>query len=276
MERRTTRTPPPYALVATDLDGTLLRSDRTVGDRTRAALSLLAGHGARHVVVTGRSVSWTRHVLADLGCTGLAVCGQGGQVYDIDAGRQLTSVTLDRRLARTVLARTEAVTGPLIPAGDRDGVDGEVVAAPGYRHDLEGETPILRATAEDELWALPVRKVYVQHATLDEHALAEAVTRAAGGRVSVVVAGPGEVEILPAGLDKATGLSFVARHLGLEAADVIAFGDMPNDIPMLTWAGRGIAVAGAHEALKAVADEVAPGNDEEGVATVIERVFGGG
>lgn len=72
----------PYKLVATDLDGTLLRSDETVSARTREALAAVTAAGAAHIVVTGRAVPWTRHILDDLGYRGLAVCGQGAQVYD--------------------------------------------------------------------------------------------------------------------------------------------------------------------------------------------------
>jgi hydroxymethylpyrimidine pyrophosphatase-like HAD family hydrolase len=73
------------------------------------------------------------------------------------------------------------------------------------------------------------------------------------------------------GLDKATGLSYAAGRLGLSAADTIAFGDMANDIPMLDWAGYGVAMAGAPPEVKEAADEVAPGNDEDGIAVVLER-----
>lgn len=86
--------------MATDLDGTLLRSDHTVGRRTRNALAHAVGRGAEHVVVTGRSVAWTRPLLDDLGYAGPAVCGQGGQVYDAAARTQVFSVLLDRRIAR--------------------------------------------------------------------------------------------------------------------------------------------------------------------------------
>lgn len=71
----------PYKLVATDLDGTLLRSDDTVSERTRDALTAATAAGAAHIIVTGRAVPWTRHILDDLGYEGLAVCGQGAQVY---------------------------------------------------------------------------------------------------------------------------------------------------------------------------------------------------
>uniref|UniRef100_A0AAU3GTB5 Cof-type HAD-IIB family hydrolase n=1 Tax=Streptomyces sp. NBC_01401 TaxID=2903854 RepID=A0AAU3GTB5_9ACTN len=267
--------PPPYALVATDLDGTLLRSDGTVGPRTRAALTAATARGCRHIVVTGRSVAWTRPVLAGLGYTGLAVCGQGGQVYDADAHRELTSYDLDRDLARQALALVEAVTGPLSLAADQAGLDGAVLAGPGYRPDPLDGLPVVPADAE-RLWATPVRKFYLQHPELDEDRLHEAASRLAGHLVTTTKAGPGEIEMLPLGLSKVTGLVHAAGLLGLSGADTIAFGDMPNDASMLAWAGHAVAMGNAHPELRAVADEVAPGHDEEGIAVVLDRILGSG
>nr|BFD83903.1 HAD family hydrolase [Streptomyces sp. Xyl84] len=262
----------PYRLIATDLDGTLLRSDDSVSPRTREALAAAAAAGAAHIVVTGRAVPWTRHILDDLGYSGLAVCGQGAQVYDAGERRLLTSVTLDRQLAKVALAKIEAEVGPLYLAASRDGLDGEVLVGPGYA--LTGSLPGTPLTDASDLWSAPLNKIYIQHPALSDDELAEAALRIAGGFVSVTMAGQGIVELLPLGLSKATGLSLAARRLGLKAADTLAFGDMPNDIPMFAWAARGVAMANAHADLKAVADEVTASHDEDGIAVVVERMLG--
>ncbi|MPY48490.1 HAD family hydrolase [Streptomyces acidicola] len=263
----------PYKLIATDLDGTLLRSDDTVSERTRAALATATAAGAAHIVVTGRSVPWTKHILDDLDYRGLAVCGQGAQVYHAGEHRLLTSVTLDRQLATLALAKIEAEVGPLLLAASRDGLDGEVLVGPGYRvHD--GPLPYQPIRDAADLWAAPLNKVYVQHPTLSDDELADTARQIAGGLVGVVMAGEGIVEILPLGLTKATGLSLAARRLGFRAADTIAFGDMPNDIPMFAWAAHSVAMANAHEELKTIADELTSSNDEDGIALVLERLLG--
>jgi len=261
----------PYRLVATDLDGTLLRSDDTVSERTRDALAAATAAGAAHLVVTGRAVPWTRHILDELGYDGLAVCGQGAQVYDAGAHRLLTSVTLDRQLAGVALAKIEAEVGPLYLAASRDGLDGEVLTGPGYA--LKGRLPAVPFTDAGDLWAAPLNKIYIQHPTLSDDELAEAATRAAGGFVTVTMAGAGIVELLPLGLSKATGLSLAARRLGVKPAETIAFGDMPNDLPMFAWSARGVAMANGHAELRAVADEVTASNDEDGIAVVLERLL---
>ncbi|MEU6677170.1 HAD family hydrolase [Streptomyces sp. NPDC046925] len=260
----------PYKLVATDLDGTLLRSDDTVSARTRDALTAATAAGAAHIIVTGRAVPWTRHILDDLGYDGLAVCGQGAQVYHAGEHRLLTSVTLDRQLAGIALAKIEAEIGPLALAASRDGLEGEVIVGPGYAVQ-DGPLPVIPFTEVAELWAAPLNKVYVQHPGLSDDELASVARQVAGGLVGVTMAGEGIVELLPLGLSKATGLSLAARRLGAKAADTIAFGDMPNDIPMFGWAAHGVAMANAHEELRAVADEVTASNEDDGIAAVLER-----
>ncbi|GAA4858906.1 HAD family hydrolase [Kitasatospora terrestris] len=263
----------PFRLVATDLDGTLLNPAETVSERTRAALALVAGRGAQHIIVTGRSARWTRPVLDEIGYTGIAVCGQGAQVYDAGAHRLLTSVTLDRQLAAVALAKIEAEVGPLAVAASQDGLEGEVLAGPGYALQIGTDLPVVPVEGS-ELLAAPIAKLFLQHPRYSDDELAEAARAVAGQLVGITVAGAGVVEVLPLGLTKATGLSLAARRLGATAAGTIAFGDMPNDVPMFGWAGYGVAMGNAHEELKAVADELTVGNDEDGVAVVLERLYG--
>ncbi|RAJ66440.1 hypothetical protein K378_02608 [Streptomyces sp. Amel2xB2] len=265
--------PFPYRLIATDLDGTLLREDGTVSSRTRAALAGAARRGVAHIVVTGRAVPWTKDVLAGLGYTGLAVCGQGAQVYDAGAERVLTSVTLDRQLARLAVSKIEAETGDaLLIAASQGGADGDVLVGPGYREQGKG-LPAVRCADMEELWAAPLNKLYLQHPRLSDDALAKAAREVAGDLVSITVSGEDLVEMLPLGLSKAKGLAIAARRLGVSARETIAFGDMPNDVPMFGWAAHGVAMAGAHPELLAVADEITASNDADGIAVVLERLL---
>lgn len=263
----------PYRLVATDLDGTLLGTDRAVSQRSRDTLAAAAAAGAAHIVVTGRSVSRVREVLDDLSYRGLAVCGQGGQLYHAGKHRLLTSVTLDRGLAARALAAIEAETGALYLAAGRGELDGGMLVGPGFRGYRDGFLPVASFADRADLWAAPLSGICIQHPDLNDDDLARVARRAAGKLVGVTVSGPGLVELLPLGLTKATGLGLAARRLGVTAADTIAFGDMPNDIPMLGWAAHGVAMGNAHDELKAVSDEVTTSNDEDGIAVVLERLL---
>ena len=84
----------------------------------------------------------------------------------------------------------------------------------------------------------------------------------------------GMVEVSAAGVTKAAGLAWVADRLGVPAHEVVAFGDMPNDLPMLAWAGWGVAMGNAHPAVLAAADDVTGSNDDDGVAAYLERLLG--
>ncbi|MFD8827506.1 HAD family hydrolase [Streptomyces sp. NPDC059605] len=265
--------PPAHALVATDLDGTLLRRDDTVSPRTRAALALAARAGARHLVVTGRPVPGMRALLAGLGYRGPAVCGQGTQLYDAGSGRLVRTVTLDRDAADTALGKIEAEVGPVFAAVDQDGPEGRTLIEPGYRMP-HPKLPAQRTRNRHELWSAPVVKVLVRHPELTDDALAEAARGVVGDLATVTHSGPGTVELQPYGVDKGTGLALAAEYLGVAADTAIAFGDMPNDLPLFRAAGHGVAMANAHPDLRAAADEVTSSNEDDGVAKVLERVFG--
>ncbi|MFD8601435.1 hydrolase [Streptomyces sp. TSRI0445] len=268
-------TTPAYALVATDLDGTLLRPDDTVSARSRAALGLAAASGARHLIVTGRPVPGIRALLADLAYTGLVVCGQGTQLYDADAARLLRSVTLDREAADTALGKIEAEVGTVFAAVDQDGVDGVTLIEAGYR--MPNPTlPAQPVNSREALWERPVIKVLVRHPELGDDELTAVARGAVGDLATVTMAGPGTVELAPRGVDKGTGLAAAAELLGIGAERTVAFGDMPNDLPMFAGSGLRVAMGNAHPELREAADEATLSNAEDGVAVVLERLFGTG
>ncbi|MET9676190.1 HAD-IIB family hydrolase [Streptomyces sp. NPDC006482] len=263
---------PPYLVVATDLDGTLLRGDLTVSDRTRRALGLVAASGARHLVVTGRPAAACGELLTSLGYSGIAVCGQGAQLYDADADRLLSSATLDRDLARSVVERIEAVLGGLELGVVTSPPESRFKVTPGFGERVRHGWDVTSDRAL--LWDAPLDKLVLHHRTVGDDELTETARRLCGDEVTIVHSVQGMVEVLPLGVTKGTGVMRALELLGCSGAETVAFGDMPNDIPLLALAGHGVAVANAHPALRAVADEIAPANDADGVASVIERLFG--
>lgn len=264
-----------FRLVATDLDGTLLRDDHSVSGRTRAALASAVAAGALHVIVTGRSVAWSRPVFDMLGYEGLAVCSQGSQLYHAGEDRLLTSLTLDREVARTAVAKLTADLGDLGPlriAVGRAAIDGQVLVERGFVYDEH--LPVEVVDNRADLWAEPILKLYIQHPGVDWDDLVERARPAVAGLCDVLRSGASIVELVPAGLSKAVGLSIVSRRLKVKAPEVIAFGDMPNDLEMLRWAGHGVAMANAHPSVIAAAQETTASNEDDGVALVLERLYG--
>jgi len=264
--------PLAYALIATDLDGTLLRGDDTLSDRSRAVLKRAAAAGAQHLVVTGRPAPRVRPLLDDLGSTGLAVCGQGAQVYDAGAARLLFSLTLDRELAETALGKIEAEGGQVYAGVDQDGGGGLTLIEPGYLMP-HPTLPAVRVERRDDLWCEPISKVLLRHHALSDDELAAVAREVVGSLATVTMSGPGTVELQPCGVTKAAGLALAAEYLGLTPSATIAFGDMPNDIPMFRRAAHGVAMANAQPERKAVADEITTSNEDDGIAVVLERLF---
>jgi len=126
----------------------------------------------------------------------------------------------------------------------------------------------------EELWDEPAVKLLVRHPGLNPDTLRDRVVAAVGDRAVATWSVPGLVEISAPGITKAARLVQVADELGVAASEVVAFGDMPNDLPMLEWAGTSYAMANADPAVLAAATRVAPANDDDGVAAVLGELFG--
>jgi Cof subfamily protein (haloacid dehalogenase superfamily) len=260
-----------YALVATDLDGTLFRRDLTVSPRTVKALDLVTDAGAAHVIVTGRPPADCRAVFEALDYRGLAVCGQGALLFDAGAGRVVARTPLPRPTARRVVAALDRRIGGISLAVHTTGPDARLLATPAFAAAQAGFADCAQVLAE-RLWDDELEKVFVRRPGLTDDRLAALLREESGEALEVTHSGQGMVELLPHGITKATGLAQVADLLGIPAHRTVAFGDMPNDLPVFAWAGRAVAMANSHPDVLAAADETAPSNEDDGVAVVLERM----
>jgi len=256
-------------LAAIDVDGTLLRSDGTVSPRTRDALAAVRQHGVTVVLVSARHPGSLAEIARAAGLGGLAICGNGATVYDLDNER----VVRERTLASEVAERLVRTLREKVP-GVRFGVEaGAQLSFEPEFSAWDWEPPAGTRLADAlELVGDPVTRLIVRHESYEVEVLAALVRDLAGSSASVVVPGEWTVELSAAGVNKAAALAELCDDLGLEASDVIAFGDFLNDLPMLAWAGRSVAVANAHPDVIEEADEVTASNDEDGVAMVLERL----
>lgn len=263
---------PRPRLVASDLDGTLLRDDGTVSARTVGALEALAAAGVEFVLVTARPPRWVDH-LTFVPAHGVVICVNGAVVYDVARRRVLEHLAMGRDVVHALVADLRAAFHDAEFAAERPG--GFAV-----EHVFRSPHPVPDDVAsadriEDLLDDATVKLLLRSAATRDEDLVA-AVDRVLAGRAVVLHSGAdGLAEIHHPAVSKAAALERWAAERGIPAAEVWAFGDMPNDLPMLAWAGRGFAVANAHPAVLAAADEVCAANDDDGVATVLERLLDG-
>ena len=260
----------PWRLIASDIDGTLITSERTLSPRT---LDVLTRVPVPVVVVTGRPLRWLRQLYDQLPAPLPAICANGAVIYDPDNDEVLRAQPLAAEMLLDVTKRLrDAVPDVSLAVEVEDGRAflHEDTWAVRWEHDHR----VRVIAAPEELTSAPAVKLLARSGTADPDDFLELVSRTLGDRAEATRSSSSAlVEISAAGVTKAAGLAWLCEQQGVTADQVVAFGDMPNDIPLLTWAGRGVAVGNAHPALRAVADEVTGTNDEDGVAAYLESLF---
>jgi hypothetical protein len=260
-----------FKLIATDIDGTLMAAGAEApSGRTCAALRAARSAGLTVVLVTGRPPRGVWE-LAKRRVADLAICANGALVYDLPLDR----LTLDRPLPGPVTRRLvtelrQAAPGVIFACEAGFQFCREAEYATG--HPLDDLNPIV----EEALGFAerPVAKLLARHDGMPQKLLISLAEAVAGDDAVVTRSGPELVEIAAAGVTKASTLEYVCKARGLGSGDVLAFGDMVNDVSLLTWAGRGVAVAGAHPELLAIADEVTASAADDGVAVYLENLLG--
>ncbi|MBD8868108.1 HAD family hydrolase [Nocardioides donggukensis] len=257
-------------LVATDLDGTLLAADGTVSPRTREVLAALDARQVPVVFVTGRPIRWMESLWEAVGGHGLAICSNGGIVYDVSEHVVRTALTIDPSTAVEVgRALRQAVPGTSFALEKTGGFAREESFLP--RVPPPSDIPV---GPLERLVDRTVVKILARHEEHPPEGFWRRVEEAVGSLVTTTWSSTGAlVEMSAHGVTKASTLERLCAELDVAAADVVAFGDMPNDIPLLQWAGHSYAMDNAHPSVLATAVHRAPAHDLDGVATVLAELF---
>lgn len=283
-------------LVATDLDGTLLRADGTVSARTRRVLAQVEAAGVEVVFVTARPPRWLGQLADVVGGHGRVVCLGGAAVWDLATSAALDVCGFADDDARALVGDLRAALPGVAIAFERvdgpafdDGFGSPETLDPAWRRGpVEGTLDVGAPPVGKILARLPLAlaeraaRATTGHGPATAPALAtradeeffDRVRAAVGARAFLAYSGaPGLAELHPPSITKEAALARWCEREGVAAADVWAFGDMPNDLPMLRWAGRGLAVANAHPDVLAAADAVVASNDDDGVARALEEAL---
>jgi hypothetical protein len=265
-----------FRAIATDLDGTLLRTDNAVSERTRAAVDAAEDAGLLFVIATGRPPRWVPPVIEQLGERGLVVCANGGSVYDPARHELVARNDLDAEAALAIIDRV-AEAYPDAVLGLEQGFE--------FSADTSIEKmsfPMLRSWQSQGLRIGPIRSFATEGVTKLIIRLADdsppgtaAAVQDLVGDLALVTHSTNEsfLELSRPDVTKAATVERLLIESGIAPHEVVAFGDMPNDLALIEWAGLGVAVANAHPALRDAADEVTASNDDDGVALVIERIL---
>lgn len=275
---------PTPRFVISDLDGTLLDKNERVSPRLREAVGRMAEHGTTFTLATGRPARWVLPVIEQLPVQPMCVCANGAVVYDSATDEIVRAVELaPETLGRVVDLLSDALSGtPLANTGfavERTGTsafdraDELFCVTENYGHAwISDEHRVLSKT---DLVALPAVKLLVRNESVSSQELYEAVApHLDPAEVNATFSwGGGLVEISAPGISKRSSLEWIVERLGVSPEQAIAFGDMPNDLEMLAWAGTGVAMGNAHDDVKKAADMVTLSNNDDGVARVLKNWF---
>ncbi|MFJ3957367.1 HAD-IIB family hydrolase [Arthrobacter sp. NPDC090010] len=269
-------------LVASDVDGTIMGHDGVITERTRAAFAAVQEAGVQVVFVTGRPTRWLAPLAEQLGHAGTVICSNGAVVWDMQQRALLGVEALDReavlRLQEIIrdvhpeaAFAAECVTGLLLEDGFAQ---------------AHGDSRLKEQRSANLSEALGAEDKVVKFLAVSPVLTAEefhALVAPAVGDLAHVTHSDARfalLEISAPGLTKARTLESYATSLGIAAEDVVAFGDMPNDVQMLEWAGEGYAMTGGHPQALAATALRAPACEDDGVARVLEgklrELAGGG
>jgi hydroxymethylpyrimidine pyrophosphatase-like HAD family hydrolase len=259
-------------LVATDLDGTIVPHGGAISPRTIAAFARVEAAGGRFVLVTGRPPRVMAQIAAVFGNTGTAICSNGALAYDMRTGAvQARHLIPPENLAAAARALRAAIPGIGIAVDYGDGH----AADPVYKAATWDVDIAIARVPDDELFARPAAKLLGRHFGYTPDELLALARPVLEGIVAVSHSnGSSLIEAAALGVSKASAVAELAARHGIGPESVVAFGDMPNDLPLLTWAGTSCAVANAHTDVLAAATHVIGSCDDDGVAEFLEGLYG--
>lgn len=264
-------------LIATDLDGTLIGTDGRVSERTRAALDAARDVGIATIPVTARQPIGLRPIAEQAGFDGWALCGNGAYGVHLTTGEHLFAEEIPPDVQQQLADALREVLPDLVFASVRDAGEG-FVAQEGYAalaqlSDHKRDPGTMGGVPLADVLGAPSLKLVIRHPSIPIPEVFETLRSLGLTGFEATMSGAPFVEVMAQGVTKATGLAQVCARLGVDSDEVLAFGDALNDLEMLEWAGHGVAVANAIDAVRHAADEVTASNEGDGVAVVIERIL---
>ena len=258
-------------LVASDLDGTLLRTGGSLSEYSRDVLQRAQARNICLVLVTGRPVRLVRELARALALEGVVICGNGAVLYDVRQDLILEQFPLSAEVTREVIVRLRRGF-PEVAFAVESGL--EVAREAAYVKHSKKLVDATEVADALELCAQGASKLIALHPGMPADEFVARARELIAEICHVTHAGAPFIEISAAGVTKAWALARYCEQQGISPEEVLAFGDMPNDLPMFEWAGWGrIAVSNAHPTVRRAADEIILRNDDDGVATVLAELF---
>lgn len=252
-------------LVALDVDGTIVDHRNSLSPAVKEAVLGLRDQGIPIVIATGRAVPGVYDVLDKLGFReGLGVASNGSVVFEVNPFEVVQATTFDAREAvRRVIERVPEA----LVAVEEIGVGYRVNRA--FPHgEITGEIILDEV---ERMVSQPVTRVVVRAPDRDREQFSSLVEDLGLDGTNYYIGYTAWLDLAPEGVSKASGLDVVCERFGVAPADVLAVGDGNNDVEMLQWAGRGVAMGQSPEELKTVANAITASVEEDGLALELRR-----
>lgn len=263
----------PIRLIALDLDGTLLRTDKDISRPNMDAIAACLAKGVKVVLASARPPRAVKSIHAGLKLDSFSVHYNGALVHDLGKNRPLHHnpmtaetvkkiITAARKLDPDCMVSIEILDRWFTDQHPRD-AGLHVESAKMFEPDFIGPLDAFLTVPVTKLMLLaPARRLQKIHAML---------RRRFTGKVAFAISDDHLVQVMNKGVDKWVGLSRIAALYGIDRKQIMAIGDAPNDIGMVRWAGLGVAVGNAWPELKKHARDIVPSNDDDGVAHALDR-----
>lgn len=263
-------------VLALDLDGTLTNSDKQVTPVVRWALKLFMAMGGRVILASGRPTYGVMPVAEELEFQrkgGYILSYNGGCVTDCRTGSILYQHTLEQDVVDTLAAQAKAYEVNIMTYQDKYIITEHPEEKYCQKESRINHMEIRRTDSFADYVTFPVTKCLMTGEEGHLKNVEEQMKAYWDGRLNICRSEPYFLEVTAKGIDKAQTLKWLLNRLGKEPEDLIACGDGFNDLSMIAYAGIGVAMANAQQAIKEAAQYIAPSNDEDGIADVVCRLI---
>jgi len=261
----------PIKLVAIDLDGTLLRSNKRLSTANARAVAEVTNRGVHVVLATARPPRGVRDIYHRLSLDTLQVNYNGALIHDMPRGKHVFHQPMSVSLAKKIVKFARKMDPDVVISVEvldkwyTDHVDDKLPTETSKHFSPDFVGPL------DAFLTVPVTKLMLLAPPDKLKPIHESVRTKFAKDIAILISDDYLIQLVHKRVDKANALKLVAEQYQVPREQVMAIGDAPNDLGMVRWAGLGVAMANGWAKLRGAADLIAPANDDDGVAVVLKK-----
>ncbi len=265
-----------YNMLVLDIDGTLVGSDKTISEKTREAIIKAQQRGKIVAIASGRSIAGIRKTASNISLEqygGYVIAYNGTTVVNCKTGECIYNQMVPKELVKPVYEAAKRVNAGIVVYNDNTK---EMISGNGLNEYIKIDAEACNVTineVSDFVKAInfPFNKFLLSGKPEHMAEVEKIMAKEFGDRLNVFRSDPFYVELLPRYVDKGVAVEKLVKHLDIQREKVICIGDSYNDLPMLRFAGMGVAMGNAQQEVKEMADYVTASNDEDGIVNVIDK-----